>query len=167
MPGLKGSHKLNWRRIVNPVLVITIVAMALRLFSVSSYLPPFFVSIFHIVGAMALPLLMLILGGSLYMDFHRRGKLFTGEVAKFVLVKNIVFPLAFLGILILLRPDYNIALIMILQAAVPPITGIPIVTEREGGNRAITNQFILASFIFSIVSIPAIFTVFNTYFPMP
>lgn len=116
---------------------------------------------------MALPLVMMILGGSLYLDFQRKGRIYIAEIVKFVLMKNIVFPLAFLGLLILIHPDYNIALLIILQSAVPPITGIPIVTERAGGNRAITNQFILASFIFSIVSIPLIFNLFSTFFPMP
>ena len=64
-----------------------------------------------------------------------------------------------------INPDDNIATLIILQSAVPPISGIPIVTEREGGNRSITNQFILASFVFSIVSIPLVFTIFDRVFP--
>jgi len=84
-----------------------------------------------------------------------------------VLVKNIIFPLVFLGILILIRPAYNFALIIFLESAVPPITGVPIVTEREGGNSSITNQFILASFLFSIITIPGVFALFTNFFPIP
>lgn len=48
---------------------------------------------------------------------------------------------------------YHIALIIIIQAAVPPVTAVPIVTERAGGDRAVVNQFIVASFIVSLFSI--------------
>ena len=161
------ERKLNLKRILNPVLIATLLAVIIRLIGVQDYLPVFIISIFQILGEMALPLVMMILGGSLYLDFQRKGRIYIAEIVKFVLMKNIVFPLAFLGLLILIHPDYNIALLIILQSAVPPITGIPIVTERAGGNRAITNQFILASFIFSIVSIPLIFNLFSTFFPMP
>ena len=70
-------------------------------------------------------------------------------------LKILVFPLVFLGLLMLVRPDYSIALIIILQSAVPPITAIPLLAERSGGNRVISGQFIVASFIFSIISIPS------------
>lgn len=163
----KVERKLNLKRILNPVLIATLLAVTIRLIGVQDYLPSFIISIFQILGEMALPLVMMILGGSLYLDFQRKGRIYIAEIVKFVLMKNIVFPLVFLGLLILIHPDYNIALLIILQSAVPPITGIPIVTERAGGNRAITNQFILASFVFSIVSIPLIFNLFSAFFPMP
>lgn len=163
----KVERKLNLKRILNPVLIATLLAVIIRLIGVQDYLPLFIISVFQILGEMALPLVMMILGGSLYLDFQMKGRIYIAEIVKYVLMKNIVFPLVFLGLLILIHPDYNIALMIILQSAVPPITGIPIVTERAGGNRAITNQFILASFVFSIVSIPLIFNLFSTFFPMP
>jgi len=109
----------------------------------------------------------LILGGSLYVDFQSKGPIYIKEVMKFVLIKNIVFPLAFIAALVFARPAYPVALIMFLESAVPPITGIPIQTRRHGGNPSITNQFILGSFVFSILSIPLMFNLFTRYFPMP
>jgi predicted permease len=110
---------------------------------------------------------MIILGGSLYIDFQKKGRIYYGEILKFVLVKNFLFPLVFIGLLVLMRPDYNIAIIMLLESAVPPITGVSVHAEREGGNASIANQFILASFAVSIVSIPLMFTFFSRFFPMP
>lgn len=159
--------QINLRRILNPVLVATLLAATIQLVGIQDDLPRFIVSIFQILGGMALPLLMIILGGSLYVDFQKRGKIYAVEIIKFLLVKNVVFPLVFLGLLILIRPDYEIALIILLQSAVPPITAIPIAAERMGGNKGITGQFILASFVFSMVSIPAMFTLFSVFFPMP
>ena len=142
-------------------------AVGIRLAGVETYLPDFLLTMFNMLGAMTSPLLMIILGGSLYIDFQRKGKIYVKEIIKFIFVKNIVYPLVFIGLLFLIRPEYNIALILFLESAVPPITGTPLVAEREGGNTSIANQFILASFIFSIISIPAMFTLFSRFYPMP
>jgi predicted permease len=165
------KEKLNWRRIVNPVLVATVIGLLIGLVSVSEHIPEFLVTIVTMVGAIATPLIMLILGGNIYNDFMYRAdnskRWYIQEIVKFVVIKNVVFPLVFLGLLLLLRPDLTVALIVIIQAAVPPITAIPIFVERCGGNRQIVSQFVVASFIFSIVSIPAIIYLFSRFFPIP
>jgi predicted permease len=165
------KEKLHWRRIINPVLVATIVGLMIGLFAARSYIPNFVITIVTMVGAMATPLFMLILGGNIYNDFNRKAeenkKSYKWEIVKFVLIKNIVFPSVFLALLLWIRPDFSVALIVMLQAAVPPITAIPILTERCGGNRKIASQFVLASFVFSILSIPAFIYLFNRFMPIP
>jgi predicted permease len=161
----KSPRKLG--RIINPVLLATVLSAAIKLTGSETHLPTFLLTVFQILGGMSLPLLMLILGGSLYLDFQNKGPIYVKEMIKFVLVKNLLFPLAYIAILVFVRPSYPIALILFLQSAVPPITGIPIETARQGGNASIANQFILSSFIFSILSVPLMFTLFTRYFPMP
>jgi predicted permease len=161
------SLKLQLSRIVNPVLIVTAIAMIIQLFSATQYVPGFIITLVQILGGMTIPLIMIILGGSLYIDFQKKGKIYWAEIIKFVAVKNILFPLVFMGILLLIRPSYNIALLIILQSAVPPITAIPIITERANGNRAITNQFVFASFIVALVTIPAVMALFSLFFPAP
>jgi predicted permease len=165
------KEKLNWRRIVNPVLVATVIGIVIGLGSANEHIPGFLITIVTMVGAITVPLIMLILGGNIYNDFMYRtdnGKRWCiQDVAKFVVIKNIVFPLVFLGLLLLLRPDLTIALIVIIQAAVPPITAIPILVERCGGNRQIASQFVFASFIFCMLSIPAVIYLFSRFFSIP
>lgn len=162
---------LNWRRIVNPVLVATIIGLVIGLVSANKYVPQFLVTIAIMMGAIATPLFMLILGGNIYNDLMYKAdggrRWYVGDVVKFVTIKNVVFPLVFLALLLWLRPDPAIALIVMLQAAVPPITAIPILVERCGGNRAIASQFVVASFVLSIVSIPAFLYLFSRFFPIP
>lgn len=164
------KEALNWRRIVNPVLVATVVGLIIGLLSAGDYIPDFLVTIVTMVGAIATPLFMLILGGNIYNDLMYRvqggHQWHVREVVKFVLVKNFVFPLVFLGLLVWLRPDFNVAFIIILQAVVPPITAAPILVERCGGNRRIASQFVLASFLISIGSIPAFLYLFSRFFPI-
>ena len=165
--GHKGKRGLRLERILNPVLISTVLAASIKLVGADKHLPTFILTVFQMLGGMSLPLLMLILGGSLYVDFQRRGPVHIGEVLKFVLVKNIIFPLAFITMLVFIRPAYPVALIILLESAVPPVTGIPLHTQRHGGNSSITNQFILASFVLSIFSIPLMFSLFTRYFPLP
>jgi malate permease and related proteins len=166
-----AEEKLNWRRVFNPVLVVTLIGLAVGLAGVKSYVPNFVNMILIMVGGMATALFMLILGGNVYNDFKDRkgngGGIYVREVLIFTLVKNLLYPLVFLGILLLIKPEFPIALIIMIQAAIPPITAIPIFAQRSGGNRAIASQFVLASFIFAIVTIPAMLLLFSRYFPFP
>jgi len=165
------KEALNWRRIVNPVLVATVVGLIIGLVSAGDYIPDFLVTIVTMVGAIATPLFMLILGGNIYNDLMYKvqggHEWHVREVVTFVLIKNFVFPLVFLALLVWLRPDFDVAFIIILQAVVPPITATPILVERCGGNRRIASQLVLASFLISIGSIPAFIYLFSRFFPMP
>jgi malate permease and related proteins len=158
---------MRWQRVFNPVLIATIIAIIIQLIHVQNHLPGFVIDIFKILGAMALPLVMIILGGSLYLDFQQKGKFYFSETIKFIIIKNIIFPLVFICILALLKPHYNIALLFLLQAAVPPVTSVPIFAQRAGGQKSITTQFVFASFVASMLTIPAVFSLFNVFFPTP
>jgi len=160
----KDKVKPNWKKIIHPVLIATLIAIGIRLAGVQDAVPSVVVSIFTLLGGMTIPLIMIILGGNIYMDFHKKGKLEILEITKFVIIKNIIFPLVFLGVLVLIQPSYHIALIILLQSAVPPVTAAPLVTERSGGNRAIVNQFIVASFISSLITIPIMVSFFSMFF---
>jgi predicted permease len=157
--------KQNWQRLLNPVLLMTVLAVLLRLTSINDHLPGFIVDIFNILGQMALPLIMLILGASLYLDFQQRGRFYPREIIKFIVVKNVVFPAVFIGVLLLVKPDASIALLIFLQAVVPPVTAAPILVERGGGHKNVATQFVFASFIASMLTIPAMFLLFNHFFP--
>jgi malate permease and related proteins len=165
------GQQLSWTRIANPVMIMTLIGLFLVFIGVRHYVPGFLITLFTLVGSMGVPLFMLILGGNVYNDFMNKevggARLEVGEVIKFVILKNLVFPLVFLALLIWVRPDNFTAFLLVLQAAVPPITAIPIFAERQGGNRAIANQFIVGSFIFSIFSIPAMVFLFSRFFEMP
>jgi len=104
--------------------------MSIVLIGIHSYVPQFAKTIFIMVGAMAAPLFMLILGGNLYQDLmvkaQGKRKIYFAEVITFVLAKNILLPLVALGILIMIKPAFPLALIIMLEATVPPITSIPI-----------------------------------------
>ena len=163
----KGNRRLDWNKIIHPVLIVTVAAIIIRIAGVQDYIPGFIVSILSMVGGMTIPLIMLILGGNIYLDFQKKGRVRVAEIIKFVIIKNIVFPLVFLGIVILIHPAYPVALLILLESAIPPVTAVPLVTERSGGNRAVVDQFLLVSFLFSLISVSVMVSLFSQFFMAP
>jgi len=159
------KQKIQWKKIFHPVLIVTILAIIVRLTGTQEFVPGVVVTIAQMLGAMSIPLIMILLGGNIYIDYKHSGSvLFSKEIIKFVLLKNLLFPLVFLSILRVIQPSYTVALLIILQAAVPPVTANPLVTERAGGNRAVVNQFLVASFLSSLLTIPVIMLLFTSFF---
>jgi predicted permease len=162
----KKERKINWKRIFNAVFISTLLALVIRFADARSYVPDLVITILSMLGAMAVPLLMLVIGGSLSLDFQHKGTIYKTEIVKFVLIKNLVFPFIMLGFLLVIRPPYQIGLLLLLQSAVPPVTALPIFTKRMGGNESVVNQFLISSFITSLISIPLMVSVFAQFFPI-
>lgn len=151
-------------RILNPILVATILAVALKLTNFDAVIPDFIVTITEIVGATALPLLMLAIGGNVYVDFTRRGKFDIQSSIKFVITKNILFPAVTLGMILLIKPPISVATLIIIQAAMPPLSAVPVLIERAKGNVALGNQFLISSFVASIITIPLSMWCFSVFY---
>ncbi len=146
-------EKLNILKTFHPVLIATIIGITLKLTGISKLVPNFLIDASKMVGAMSIPLLLLILGGNIYVDLKISKKFFFKTIFLFVLLKNFIFPLAVILILYLLKLPKNLSTIILLQLAVPPITALPVLVERNGGNKIITNQLLLFSFLVSPFSI--------------
>lgn len=144
----------DWKKLFNPLIRMTLFTLAIILLGWSAKIPTVIVSIAQKVGDLAFTLVMLTLGGYIYLDMRSAGRVRLGAVAQFVLFKNVVFPLVFLGIIYALQPGYNVALLLTLSAAAPPLSTIPILTARQNGDVAISNQYLVASFLASIVTVP-------------
>ena len=149
-----SSIKSQPTRILNPLLVVTIIAIIIKYINFEQLIPSYVISSLQLVGQMSIPILFLIIGGNIYLDYQRKEKLWGKEIIKFVLVKNFVFPLVIIYLLSLIQLPTNIAFLVLLQAAAPPLTFVPIAIERANGNRIIANQFFVASFLLSIISLP-------------
>ncbi len=151
------SGTLDWRnapRWLNPVLAATVCGVLLKLLRIDWLAPEFVRSGLRLVGAMAAPALLLLLGGNIYMDIRRPSEIVGKDTVVFVFWKNLVIPLGMIGMLLLLRPPPPIALLLLLHAAVPPLTSLPTMAERCGGRRDIIGRFMVASFVAALITVP-------------
>ena len=157
----KRTIEFNKTKVFNPVLIATLAAISFKLMGIGSYMPGFVTRALGMVGNMTIPLVLMILGGSIYLDYRQKEKIQLRQIIKCVLIKNILFPIIALFAVSIVHPPYEVALLVVLQASVPPMTAAPILIERMNGNKSVANQFLLGSFLVSLVSIPVIFYVFE------
>lgn len=144
----------NWRRVLNAVTLATVAGILGVYAGLPARIPRFVISGLTFMGHMTTPLLMIVLGGSIYLDSRGMGSARWGEVAKFVLIKNFFFPVAAIAALKVVPAPPDVVFLLLLQAAVPPVTALPALTAREGGNRGFVSQCLAASFFVSLLSIP-------------
>ncbi len=163
----RARHTPGLGKVVHPVLLVTVAAILTKMTGLQDYVPAFALRALAMVGQMTVPLLMLILGGSIYLDLRQGAGFEVTEVAKFVVLKNLVLPAVTLCILALIRPPTALSFIIFLESAMPPVTAAPVLAQRAGGNSAIVSQFLVASFAFSLLSIPGALAFYQLFFPLP
>lgn len=89
---LKTAIKIDWTKVFNPVLVATLFALALKLTSLSGFVPRFALNITESMGKMTIPLIILIIGGSIYIDVQKKDRIYRLEILQFIFYKNILMP---------------------------------------------------------------------------
>ena len=162
-----AAAQTEMHKVLHPVLFVTLAAMLLRLTNLQGLVPGFLLRALAMVGQMTIPLLMLMLGGSIFLNLQQGGRLHLVEVAKFAALKNLVLPALALAVLAWLRPPPEVSFIVFLQCSVPPVTAAPVLVQRAGGDSAIVSQFLIGSFALSLLSIPAAMACFQLVFPLP
>ncbi len=160
----KRGQPIAWSKIINPVLIAAGIGLALKLSGAVPHVPAPVKSIMVMLAGLAIPLLMLIMGGNVYVDFRKKLGFAYGELGKYLLLKLLVFPMVVLGLLLLLRPDSDLAFLLFLQSAVPALSAVPIFAERCGGNRHLCNQLLVGGFIASVVTLPIMLRVFDSVY---
>lgn len=152
------NRSFKWQRLLTPSLVATATALALRLGNLHGGVPAFALRGIELVGAIAVPGLLLYLGGAIFQDQADRPRIPFGPVFRFVLIRNGLLPAIVLCGVVTLPISHDLGLLLVLQAAMPPITALPALVEREGGNPAFTNRIMLASFLAALISVPFFLT---------
>jgi len=149
-----GQEKPSWKKVFNPVFVISLAAISIKFFQLDFIVPNFVISVSSMIGKMTIPLLLLVLGGNIYIDYQNREKIFWKEIFYYLTGKNIILPIIVFIILYFTSIPDSLKLIIFLESLVPPITACPVIIDSMGGSRNYGNQMVLFSFILSIVTIP-------------
>ncbi|MBM4148907.1 MAG: hypothetical protein FJ224_07670 [Lentisphaerae bacterium] len=152
--------KIDWRKTAHPVLFATVAAVALAMAGRPALVPSFAMRAMRQVGAVSVPLVLLMLGARMREEVEHGGPVYWREIAAFVLIRNIAFPLFFIGALRALGIGGEAGFLVMIQAAMPPVTAAPVVIEREGGNVSFAGQLMLAGYGAALVSIPLSFSLF-------
>ncbi len=95
--------KPDWTKVFNPVFIATILALIIKACGLEQFIPSFILLGISMVSNITIPLIMIVVGGIIYIDLKDSGKLDWKEMGKFILVKNFVFPAIAIVILMWLK----------------------------------------------------------------
>ncbi|MBN1104661.1 MAG: AEC family transporter, partial [Deltaproteobacteria bacterium] len=94
----RGSMRVDWRKTLHPVLLTTLAAVLICLGGFTNRVPDVLVKAMQQVGAISVPLLMILLGARIREDYENRGPIYWREIIAFIGIRNVLFPLLFLAV---------------------------------------------------------------------
>lgn len=148
-PGGKGSF--NPKKMVNPCTVAVVLSVVLVVIGVQ--LPGLLNAALEKIGGTATPLAMIYLGG-VFACMEVWKYLRIREFYGIVLVKMLLFPVAYYLILKLLPLDPNIHMTIALLGAMPAMSSIVMMARASGSEGDYAMGGILVTTLCSIVTIP-------------
>jgi len=155
--GLISGHlrkgNINIRAVITPPFVATTLSVAFVLVGLVNHIPDLLLSTLSMTGDITIPLIMITLGGILG-GMKSQGSRDNKALASLILMKLIVFPALALLIINLLHPSRLLGLFLIIQAASPPATALPVMGNHYGVETDFLNRGILYSYLCAIVTIP-------------
>lgn len=161
------KEKFRLKKLINSVFIATLLALVLCVTGFNKYIPEVFITISSKVGDISLPLIMIFIGGHIYLDIQNQGEIRFKPIISFLFLKHILLPGITLLFLILVNADPAISFLIFLQSILPPVTALSLMTERVNADTSITNQYLVSSFLVSLITIPLSLSIYNSIIGLP
>lgn len=159
--GAKKEKNLNFRKLFPPLVFMLVGSLAIHYAGLRPFVPDFVIDVAKRIGMLSIPLLLFVIGGNIYLDRYEVSILPLKAKIGFVLVKNLVFPLVHLCVVAFLPLPSLFRFFVFLQSALPPVTALPVLVEREGGNRMVVQSLFLWSVVGLVVTLPVALWVYE------
>lgn len=152
----KNGEPLHWKQLLSPPLYANLIALALVVTGLRSYVPDVVVNTATFLGEGAVPLGTFALGatlGTININFRRYLKV--GSLV--ILQKLFIMPLIVLGAMALvpwLRSSPILILLFILQGASPPATSLILLSKSYSDDSERVGTIVIMCYIVCAFSIP-------------
>lgn len=146
--------------LVSPPVLAVIISFAVIATGVNRFIPGAFTSTAKMLGNCVLPLAMIVVGGNLSL-IAIGSKENAHSIIGVVVAKLLVMPMVCFGALLLLRPSYEVAFLLLLQSAVPSATSLSLITRSYHTQDNIISAGIFWTHVLSLVTIPVFLALFN------
>jgi malate permease and related proteins len=150
-----GSLRDGWRKLLNPPLLTLVAALAGNAVHLEAYLPQALRTVISMCGACAIPLGLLLIGGTLMEYLNRPSQLVSARITPGAcLLRLAIFPACFLLLAWVLPASTELKRVILVQAAMP--AGIlPIVIAKHYGGQPLTAvQVVLGTTAVGLLAIP-------------
>lgn len=156
----KNNFKL--RSLFNPPVIAIISALLLIAIGLHKIIPHFLIGPLKMIGECALPLAIMVVGANLALiDTSSKSNL--KDVFQAVVAKLIFMPLLFFGLILLIKPSYHIALLLLLQAAMPSAVSPSMIMRHYDKKDNIVSLGIFWTHVISLLTIPIFLVLFSVF----
>ncbi len=149
------SLRDGWRRIVSPVAITLVVAVACNLSGLAPHLPKVLTDTIHALGVCGIPLGLIMTGVSLASFVDKPRELFDAKVSVAAMALRLgALPVAMLVLAKFLPCSVELKRVIVVQAAMPTAM-VPVILARlYGGHPRTAVQIVLGTTAVGIFTIP-------------
>jgi predicted permease len=153
---LTGASPLEgWRRLVSPMLISLVAAVAINVSGLAPHVPGFLRSMAHSLGVCAVPIGVVMTGVNLAGYLDEPSKLLHRNVAIGACVVRLgILPALMLGFAYLLPCPVELKRVLVVQAAMPAAVIPIIIAQYYGGQPLTAVQVVLSTTAVGLVTCP-------------
>jgi hypothetical protein len=149
------SLREGWRRLLSPVLITLVLAVACNLSGLTPHLPKVLTSTIHALGVCGIPLGLVMTGVNLANYLQQPRELFDAKVSTAAMVLRLgVLPILILLLAKFLPVSLELKRVMVVQAAMPTAMVSIILARAYNGHPRTAVQIVLGTTALGIVVIP-------------
>jgi len=150
-----GPFRQGLRRLLSPMLCAIVIAVTLNLLRCSDYVPELVRNLVHAIGALAIPLGLLMTGMNLANFLNTPSKLVHPRVALTACgVRLLLLPVLMLAFARLIPASEDLKRVLVVEAAMPAGVLPIIIAQYYGGQPLTAVQIVLSTTAASLVTCP-------------
>jgi len=145
-----------WRRVVNAPLIAIVAALLINATGVSrEQLPAFAMQVVHMLGVCAIPLALLLIGGTI-ADHLAEVRLMGGArvIGAACVLRLALLPAAMMGAMLVMPASIELKRVIVLQAAMPSAVFPVILARHYGGDTSTAVRIVLGTTVVSLLTMP-------------
>lgn len=155
----RPGRKIDLKGMLNPPVIATLAALGCVLFGVHERLPLVMLRPMETLGRCAIPLSILVVGGNL-ASIRCEVRPYIKPIVYALLIKLVVLPIIFLLPIIFFKPRPLVALLILLEAAMPPAALLSVIAKNQRSGGCLINQATFYGHLLSIVTVPFFLALF-------
>lgn len=149
------SLREGWRKLVSPVVITLVVAVAFNLLRLTPHLPGVVTQTIHALAVCAIPLGLIMSGVNLAQYLHNPRELFDPKIASAAIAVRLgVLPIAIILLAKFLPCPIELKRVLVVQAAMPTAIFPIILAKLYGGHPRTAVQIVLGTTALGILVIP-------------
>jgi predicted permease len=156
------TRRIELKTLFNPPVIAIIAALLFIAVGLRKLIPQFLTGTMEMFGDCALPLAIMTVGANLSFIDISDGD-YNKHILKIVLAKLLFIPLLFLGLVLFIKPPYAVALLILLQGAMPSAVTSSIIMRHYDKKDNIVSLGIFWTHIICLITIPAFLILFSSF----